>query len=89
MSFGSTFSKILVANRGEIACRVIRTCKRMGIETVAVYSSSDVNSLHVRMADSAVHIGPSASHSSYLNMENIIQAAKLTGADAVHPGTSL
>ncbi|MHC5306150.1 acetyl-CoA carboxylase biotin carboxylase subunit [Bartonella sp. LJL80] len=78
--------KILIANRGEIACRVIRTAKRMGIATVAVYSDADANALHVREADEAVHIGPAASAQSYLVIDKIVEAAKQTGADAIHPG---
>ena len=80
------FNKILVANRGEIAMRVIRTCKEMGIKTVAVYSKADEESLHVRFADEAVCIGPSASSDSYLKPSNIIAAAEITNADAIHPG---
>ncbi|GAA0771923.1 acetyl/propionyl/methylcrotonyl-CoA carboxylase subunit alpha [Roseibium denhamense] len=80
------FKKILVANRGEIACRVIKTAKRMGIQTVAVYSDADQDALHVEMADEAVHIGPAAAASSYLIAEKIIAACKETGAEAVHPG---
>ncbi|MBW7931050.1 MAG: ATP-grasp domain-containing protein, partial [Gammaproteobacteria bacterium] len=80
------FKKILIANRGEIACRIIRTARRMGIKTVAVYSDADRRSLHVRMADEAVHIGASPSAESYLVAERIIQACKDTGAEAVHPG---
>ncbi|MDX1949864.1 MAG: acetyl/propionyl/methylcrotonyl-CoA carboxylase subunit alpha [Rickettsiales bacterium] len=80
------FKKILIANRGEIARRIIRTCRKMGIKTVAVYSEADVNSLHVSEADEAVFIGPSPSSQSYLNIENIIDAVLQTGADAVHPG---
>jgi acetyl-CoA carboxylase biotin carboxylase subunit len=80
------FKKILVANRGEIALRVIRTCREMGIKTVAVYSKADENSLHVRFADEAVCIGPAPSAESYLNMVNIIAAAEITNADAIHPG---
>lgn len=80
------FEKILIANRGEIACRVIKSARKMGIKTVAVYSDADKNALHVQMADEAVHIGPSASAESYLVMERIIQACKDTGAQAVHPG---
>ncbi|MEO1745475.1 MAG: acetyl/propionyl/methylcrotonyl-CoA carboxylase subunit alpha, partial [Pseudomonadota bacterium] len=80
------FSKILIANRGEIACRVIKTAKRMGIATVAVYSEADANALHVRMADEAVAIGPSAASESYLVAEKIIEACRATGAQAVHPG---
>ena len=78
--------KILVANRGEIACRVFITAKKMGIATVAVYSDADRDSLHVQMADEAVHIGPSVSSDSYLAINKIIQACLDTGADAVHPG---
>ena len=78
--------KILIANRGEIACRVIKTARKMGIKTVAVYSDADKNALHVGMADEAVHIGPPAVNQSYLVMDKIIQAVKDTGADAVHPG---
>ena len=80
------FKKILIANRGEIALRVIRTCKEMGIKTVAVYSTADAESLHVRFADEAVCIGPAASSESYLKMSNIIAAAEITNADAIHPG---
>lgn len=78
--------KILIANRGEIACRVIRTAKERGIKTVAVYSDADKYSLHVKQADESVHIGASASSASYLNMQAIIDAAKSTGSDAIHPG---
>jgi len=80
------FKKILIANRGEIALRVIRTCKEIGIKTVAVYSTADQDSLHVRFADEAVCIGPAPSSASYLNMVNIIAAAEITNADAIHPG---
>ncbi|MDC7996850.1 acetyl-CoA carboxylase biotin carboxylase subunit [Gilvibacter sediminis] len=80
------FKKILIANRGEIALRVIRTCKEMGIKTVAVYSTADADSLHVRFADEAVCIGPPASSESYLKISNIIAAAEITNADAIHPG---
>src|ERR1700750_1105901 len=80
------FKKILIANRGEIALRIIRTCKEMGIKTVAVYSTADRDSLHVRFADEAVCIGPPPSKDSYLNIPNIIAAAELTNADAIHPG---
>jgi propionyl-CoA carboxylase alpha chain len=80
------FKKILIANRGEIACRVIKTAKRMGIKTVAVYSEADRDAVHVSMADEAVLIGPAAAAQSYLVMEKIIEAAKATGAEAIHPG---
>ena len=80
------FKKVLIANRGEIALRVIRTCKEMGIKTVAVYSKADAESLHVRFADEAVCIGPAASSESYLSIPNIIAAAEITNADAIHPG---
>ena len=80
------FKKILIANRGEIALRVIRTCKEMNIKTVAVYSRADKESLHVRFADEAVCIGPAASSDSYLNIPNIIAAAEITNSDAIHPG---
>lgn len=80
------FKKILIANRGEIALRVIRTCREMGIKTVAVYSTADKDSLHVKFADEAVCIGPPPSKQSYLNIPNIIAAAEITNADAIHPG---
>jgi len=80
------FKKILIANRGEIALRVIRTCKEMGIKTVAVYSKADAESLHVKFADEAVCIGPASSSESYLKIPNIIAAAEITNADAIHPG---
>ncbi len=80
------FKKILIANRGEIACRVIKTARKMGIATVAVYSDADRDALHVEMADEAVHIGPAAAAESYLVIEKIIDACKQTGAEAVHPG---
>ncbi|NLL00884.1 MAG: acetyl-CoA carboxylase biotin carboxylase subunit [Clostridiales bacterium] len=80
------FHKILIANRGEIAVRIIRACKEMGIETVAIYSEADREALHVLMADEAICIGPSKSKDSYLNMQNIISATVLTGASAIHPG---
>jgi acetyl-CoA carboxylase biotin carboxylase subunit len=80
------FKKILIANRGEIALRVIRTCREMGIRTVAVYSKADADSLHVRFADEAVCIGPNPSSESYLKIPNIIAAAEITNADAIHPG---
>ena len=80
------FDKILIANRGEIACRVIRTCRRMGIATVALYSQADARALHVEMADEAVLIGPPPAKDSYLSIDNILAACKETGAEAVHPG---
>ncbi|WP_020527302.1 acetyl-CoA carboxylase biotin carboxylase subunit [Flexithrix dorotheae] len=80
------FNKILIANRGEIALRIIRTCKEMGIKTVAVYSLADKDSLHVKFADEAVCIGPPKSADSYLNIPNIMAAAEITNADAIHPG---
>src|ERR1051325_8616786 len=80
------FNKILIANRGEIACRVMRTARRMGIATVAVYSDADARAPHVKLADEAVRLGPPPASESYLNAELIIDACKATGADAVHPG---
>src|SRR6195952_4744762 len=80
------FKKILIANRGEIACRVIKTARRMGIATVAVYSDADRDALHVEMADEAIHIGASAASESYLVIDRIIDACRRTGAEAVHPG---
>ena len=80
------FKKILIANRGEIAVRVARTARRLGIETVAVYSDADANAPHVKACDEAIHIGGAAPSESYLKIEKIIDAAKKTGADAVHPG---
>ena len=80
------FSKILIANRGEIALRVIRTCREMGIKTVAVYSTADRESLHVRFADEAVCIGPPQSSESYLSVPRIMAAVEITNADAIHPG---
>ena len=77
---------LLIANRGEIACRIIRTARRLGIRTVAVYSDADAKALHVRQADEAIHIGPSPARESYLVGEKIIAAAKQTGAHAIHPG---
>uniref|UniRef100_A0A7N8XEP9 Propionyl-CoA carboxylase alpha chain, mitochondrial n=1 Tax=Mastacembelus armatus TaxID=205130 RepID=A0A7N8XEP9_9TELE len=81
-----TFDKILIANRGEIACRVIKTCKKMGIQTVAVHSDVDANAVHVKMADEAVCVGPAPTSKSYLNMDAIMNAIRVTGAEAVHPG---
>ena len=78
--------KVLIANRGEIAVRIIRACREMGILTVAVYSEADREALHAQLADEAVCIGPAPSKDSYLNMERILSAALVTGADAVHPG---
>src|SRR5437016_3594568 len=83
------FQKILVANRGEIALRVICACKELGIQTVAVYSQADAQSLPVRFADEAVCIGPARPAASYLNIPAIISAAEITGADAIHPGYGL
>ena len=80
------FNKILIANRGEIACRVIKTARRLGIATVAVYSDADRNALHVRMADEAIHIGPAPARESYLLANRILEAAQATHADAIHPG---
>lgn len=78
--------KVLIANRGEIAVRIIRACKELNIETVAVYSEADKDALHVRLADEAYCIGPTASKDSYLNYPNIMSIATLTGVDAIHPG---
>uniref|UniRef100_A0A8C6UAQ4 Propionyl-CoA carboxylase alpha chain, mitochondrial n=1 Tax=Neogobius melanostomus TaxID=47308 RepID=A0A8C6UAQ4_9GOBI len=83
---GDTFDKILVANRGEIACRVMKTCKKMGIQTVAVHSDVDSSAVHVKMADEAVCVGPAPTSKSYLNMDAIMEAIRSTGAQAVHPG---
>src|SRR6476659_3700866 len=80
------FKRILIANRGEIACRIIKTARRMGIETVAVYSEADRDALHVELADEAVLIGPPAAAQSYLLIDKIVEACKKTGAEAVHPG---
>jgi hypothetical protein len=82
------FKKVLIANRGEIALRVIRACRELGVETVAVYSEADRESLHVRFADDDVCIGPPPSRQSYLRIPNIIAAAEITGADAIHPVTA-
>src|SRR5579871_1548938 len=80
------FDKILIANRGEIALRVLRTCKELGIRTVAVHSTADSNAMHVRLADESVCIGPPSARDSYLNIPAILSAATITGADAIHPG---
>ena len=78
--------KVLVANRGEIAVRIIRACREMNIETVAIYSEADKDSIHTRLADEAVCVGPAQSGKSYLNIKNILEAANVTGADSIHPG---
>src|SRR5687768_2145061 len=80
------FNKILIANRGEIAVRIIRACRELGIKTVAVYSTADKEALHVRMADESVCVGPPSAKESYLNIANIVSAAAITGAEAIHPG---
>src|SRR5512145_1092749 len=80
------YRKILIANRGEIAVRVIRACREMGIRTVAIYSDADAQSLHVRLADESVCVGPAESAKSYLSIPAIISAAEITGAEAIHPG---
>src|SRR3982750_1148545 len=82
----SVFRKVLIANRGEIALRVIRACQELGVKSVAVYSEADVRAPHVREADEAVLIGPAPSNESYLRGEKIIEAARQTGAEAIHPG---
>ena len=83
------FKRILIANRGEIACRIAGTCRRLGIETVAIYSEAETDAPHTRAADSAVAIGPAALADSYLNIAAIVDAARRTGAQAVHPGYGL
>jgi len=80
------FDKILIANRGEIACRVIKTARKMGIKTVAIYSDADKQALHVQMADEAVHIGPPPANQSYIVIDKVMDAIRQTGAQAVHPG---
>ncbi len=80
------FQKILIANRGEIALRVLRACKELGIKTVAVHSTADADAMHVRLADESVCIGPPPSRDSYLNIHQIVAACEITGADAIHPG---
>jgi len=80
------FNKILIANRGEIALRIIRTCREMGVNTVAVYSTADADSLHIKFADEAICIGAPPSKDSYLNIPSIIAAAEITNSDAIHPG---
>ena len=80
------FSKFLIANRGEIACRVARAARALGVKTVAVFSDADANALHVHACDEAVHLGPSPARESYLNIEKVLAAARTTGAQAVHPG---
>ncbi|KPN20446.1 3-methylcrotonyl-CoA carboxylase [Xanthomonas sp. Mitacek01] len=86
MTDGALFDTVLIANRGEIACRIIATCRRLGIRTVAVYSDADRNARHVRLADEAMHIGPSAARESYLRADKLLDAARRTGAQAIHPG---
>ena len=80
------FERVLIANRGEIALRIVRACKELGIETVAVHSTADTQAMHVELADEAVCIGPPASAESYLRVSNILSAAEVTAADAIHPG---
>ena len=80
------FDSLLIANRGEIACRVIQTARRLGIQTIAVYSDADANARHVALADTAYHIGPSPAQNSYLDKEKLSNAIRCSGADAVHPG---
>jgi len=80
------FDSVLIANRGEIACRIMKTAHKMGLRTIAVYSDADANALHVQMADQAVHIGPAPAAESYLRTDRILEAARKTGAAAIHPG---
>src|SRR5215813_5541212 len=81
-----TFEKILIANRGEIACRIIRACREMGIKSVAIFSEADRESLHVKIADEAVCVGAGSNGDSYLNLANVLMACQISGAEAVHPG---
>ena len=80
------FSKVLIANRGEIALRILRACKELGIQTVAIHSQADANAMHVRLADESVCVGPNSARDSYLNIPSILAACEITGAEAVHPG---
>ncbi|MEX0311747.1 MAG: biotin carboxylase N-terminal domain-containing protein, partial [Tateyamaria sp.] len=80
------FKKLLIANRGEIACRVIKTARKMGIPTVAIYSDADAQALHVQMADEAIHIGPPPANQSYIVIDKVMDAIRQSGAEAVHPG---
>src|SRR5690554_4262240 len=80
------FSKVLIANRGEIALRILRACKELGIQTVAIHSLADADAMHVRLADESVCVGPNAARDSYLNIPSILAACEITGAEAVHPG---
>ncbi len=82
----TVFKKILIANRGEIAVRVIRACKELGIRTVAIHSEADANALHTRLADESVCVGPSEDSLSYRNIPNVLSATEVTGAEAIHPG---
>ncbi|MCL2389981.1 MAG: acetyl-CoA carboxylase biotin carboxylase subunit, partial [Endomicrobia bacterium] len=80
------FKKVLIANRGEIACRIIRACRELGVKTVAIHSEADKESMHVKIADQAICVGPASASESYLNIPSIIAAAEISGADAIHPG---
>src|SRR5262245_35862823 len=86
---GFVFRRVLIANRGEIACRIVRTCRRLGIESVAIYSEAEAASPHVQMADTAACVGPPRVAEGYLSVASILAAARCTGADAVHPGYGL